>query len=278
VEEAVSLLREHGDEAKVIAGGQSLVPMMAFRLATPSALIDLNAVSSLDYARMEDDRLVLGALARHRSVEQMADVADRCPMIHEGVSAVGHVAIRNRGTVAGSLAHADPSAEWPALLVAVDGEVTVIGPSGSRIIAGRDLFASYFTTTLQPDEILTEVRMPLPNGGRVGSAFMELSRRHGDFAIAGVAAFMEMADGGAIEDAGIALIGVGDTPVRAARAEEILRGGASTDQVLQGAAEAVDPDIAPMSDVHGSAEYRRHVAKVLTGRALARARDRAGPA
>ncbi len=275
LEEAVRLLAEHGDEAKVLAGGQSLVPMMNFRLAAPAVLVDLNGVSELEHVREQGGMLVLGALARHRAVPDVPGLRGRCPMLTEGVELIGHAAIRNRGTVGGSLAHADPSAEWPALLLAMDGEVDAVGPSGRRTIGAADLFESYFTTTLAPDEILTEVRLALPNGGHVGSAFVELARRHGDFALAGAATIVIMVDDSTIGEARIALIGLRDKAIRASAAESLLRGAPATDETLVEAAAAIDAEIEPISDVHGSAEYRRHVAKVLVRRALTRAVERA---
>ena len=275
LEEAVRLLAEHGDEAKVLAGGQSLVPMMNFRLAAPAVLVDLNGVSELEHVREQGGMLVLGALARHRAVPDVPGLRGRCPMLTEGVELIGHAAIRNRGTVGGSLAHADPSAEWPALLLAMDGEADAVGPSGRRTISAADLFESYFTTTLAPDEILTEVRLSLPNGGHVGSAFVELARRHGDFALAGAATIVNMIDDSTVGEARIALIGLRDKAIRASAAESLLRGAPATDETLVEAAAAIDAEIEPISDVHGSAEYRRHVAKVLVRRALTRAVERA---
>jgi carbon-monoxide dehydrogenase medium subunit len=268
LEEAVGLLSQHGEEAKVLAGGQSLVPMMAFRLATPSVLIDLNGVAELDHQRLEGDTLVLGALSRHRAVAELG-LRGRCEMLAEGIDLIGHPAIRNRGTVGGSLAHADPAAEWPAILLALGGEVDVIGPRGRRTIDAPGLFVSYFTTSLAPDEILAEVRLPLPNGGRVRSTFLEFSQRHGDFALVGVAALAELDGDGSMRDARLALIGVADRPVRAQAAEAALRGRQPTEEVLDEAAHAAVEEIDPVSDVHGSATYRRHVAKVLVRRALA---------
>ncbi len=275
LEEATAMLTEHGDEAKVLAGGQSLVPMMAFRLATPGVLVDLNGITELEYVRDGGDVLEIGALARHSSVEHLAGLEQRCPIVPDAVRMVGHVAIRNRGTVAGSLAHADPAAEWPALLVALDGAVEALGPAGSRTIDGASLFVSYFTTVLAPDEIVTRVRLPLPVGSRVGTAFVELSRRHGDFAIAGVAAILRLAQDGTVEDARVVLMGVHAVPARATSAEAILRGTVPSDEVIAEASNAVDGHLEPVSDVHASSEYRRHVAQVLTRRALWTARERA---
>ena len=274
VEEAVALLAERGEDAKVIAGGQSLVPMMAFRLATPAALIDLNGVSELDHGRVDRDTLVLGATARHRAVQALSGLRERCAMVAEAVDLIGHPAIRNRGTAGGSIAHADPAAEWPALLLALDGEVDAVGPAGRRTIEAGEFFQTYFTTALAPDEILTEVRLKLPVG-TVGSAFVEVAQRHGDFAVAGAGALMVMANDGSVADARLVLIGVRDTAVRSVAAETILRGASPTDPVLHDAANAIGSAIDPVSDVHGSSAYRRRVAIAVARRALTLARDRA---
>jgi carbon-monoxide dehydrogenase medium subunit len=274
LEEAVGLLGERGDEAKVLAGGQSLVPLLALRLAAPRLLIDLNRVPGLDGVALDGRTLSIGALARHRDVELHPGLRDRCPMLFEGVSSIGHVSIRNRGTVGGSIAHADPAAEWPSLVLALDGEVDVRSRRGERAVAAADLFETYFTTTLEPDEVVTGVRLRLPEG-RVGSAWLELARRHGDFAIAGVGALLSLADDGTVEDVRVALIGVRDTAIRSAAAEATLRGATPDEEAFAAAAEAIEPEIEPVSDLHGSSDYRRHVAKVLVRRALARAWRRA---
>lgn len=274
LEQAVALLGQHGDDAKLIAGGQSLVPLLAFRLAAPRVLVDLNRVSELSHLRLDGDTLVAGALARHRDVETFPGLSARCPLIADGVALIGHVAIRNRGTVGGSIAHADPAAEWPSILLALDGEVDARGPGGTRTVAAGELFDTYFTTALRPEEVLTEVRLRLPTG-RVGSAYLELSRRHGDFAITGVGTVLVLGDGDRIRDARVVLIGVRDTAVRSAAAEVVLRDGEAGEQLFGEAAEAIDGEIDPVSDLHGSSDYRRHIAKVLVRRALARALDRA---
>ncbi|HKQ00450.1 MAG TPA: xanthine dehydrogenase family protein subunit M [Actinomycetes bacterium] len=274
LDEVVATLAEHGDDAKVLAGGQSLVPLLAFRLAAPSVLVDLNGVAGLEHLRLEGDRLVVGALVRQRTIERLPGLRRRCAMLAEGVAQIGHVAIRNRGTVGGSLAHADPAAEWPALALALDGECEVLGPRGRRIVPAEALFVSYLTTSLEPDELITELRLTLP-GGKVGSTFVELARRHGDFAIAGVGAMLGLAEDGSVGRSRLVLIGVGERAVRAHRAEALLVGEKPSDELLDEAAAAVDEAIAPGSDLHGSAEYRRQVATVLTRRALAVARARA---
>jgi aerobic carbon-monoxide dehydrogenase medium subunit len=274
VEEVVSLLSEHGDEAKILAGGQSLIPLLALRLASPTVVVDINRVNSLEYLRDGDGVLHVGALARHRAVERLEGLAERCPMLADAVGVVGHVAIRNRGTVVGSIAHADPAAEWPALALALDAEVDVVGSGGNRTIAADSLFMTYFTTTLEPEELVTEVRFRIPSGA-VGSSFVELARRHGDFAVAGVGAVIDLSEAGTIQDARVVLIGVADTPLRIREAEQALGGGEPGMAAFQEAAEAVQRLIEPAGDIHGSADYRRAIAGVLTRRALANATARA---
>ena len=274
LDEAVAALAEHGYEAKVMAGGQSLVPLLAFRLARPSVVVDVNRVAGLDGARLEGDTLELGALTRQRDVELLPGLRERCPMVVEAVEQIGHVAIRNRGTVGGSLAHADPAAEWTALALALDAELDLHGPGGTRTLPARDFLISYFTTALQPDEVLTRIRLHVPNG-RTGSCFLELARRHGDFAIAGVGALVSLGADGTVVDARVALIGVGERAVRADAAERVLRGAEPTGDVVAEAAAAVDGEIEPNGDIHASADYRRHVAGVLVRRALETAVARA---
>jgi CO/xanthine dehydrogenase FAD-binding subunit len=274
LEETVEALARHGDEAKILAGGQSLVPLLAFRLARPSVLVDINRVPGLGGIDLDGDTLAIGALARERDVELTPGLRGRCAMIVEAIEQIGHVAIRNRGTVGGSLAHADPAAEWTALALALDAELDVVGPSGPRTIAARDFLLTYFTTALAPDEVLTRVRLRVPDG-RSGSCFLELARRHGDFAIVGVGALLALEAGGTIADARLALIGVGQTAVRAAAAEGVLRGGRPTAALFADAAEAVGAEIDPNGDIHASADYRRHVARVLVRRALETALVRA---
>jgi carbon-monoxide dehydrogenase medium subunit len=273
LDEAVSLLGEGGDEAKILAGGQSLVPLLVMRLARPDLLVDINAVPGLDDIRVEDGLLRLGALVRQRAVEQDAAVRERFPLVTEAVATIGHAAIRNRGTVGGSVAHADPAAEWPALMLALDGEVDVVGSRGSRSIAAEDLFVSVLTTSLAADEIVRQITLRLPSGP-VGTSFMELARRHGDFAIVGVAAVLGLEDG-VVTHCRLALSGVGDTAVRARAAESSLVGRTAGDETIAAAARAAADEIQPSGDIQGSAAYRRKVAAVLVRRALLAARDRA---
>ena len=273
LDEAVDCLQRFGEDAKVLAGGQSLIPLMALRLARPTALVDLKRVGELRYIT-EDETLSVGAMTTHREIEDNGFIERRCPLIADAMRQLGHVAIRNRGTVAGSIAHADPAAEWPAIALALDAEVEVTGPEGNRSVPARDLFFSYFTVNLEPDEVIREVRFSMPPEGS-GSAFLELARRHGDFGIAGVAAVVT-ADAGKVSAARLALMGVASTPVRVQEAEAILAGNVPSEEVVEEVTAAVNEVIEPVGDVHGSAEFRRNVARVLTKRAIEKAWERAG--
>ena len=275
VDEAVALLQRYGGDAKVLAGGQSLMPMLNFRLARPAALVDLNRIPALAYIREDNGTVAFGAMTRQRTIEFSPVVAARLPLLREATRWVGHLPIRSRGTIGGSLAHADPSAEYPAVLTALDGEVVVQGPRGRRTVRAGALFETYLSTTLAPDDLLVEVRLPAMPAGS-GYAFEEFARRHGDFAIVGIAA-MIVRERGRCTTARLATAGAGPVPVRLRAAEEILeRDGLGADAIESAAgsaAELVQPD----SDVHASAEYRRHLTRVLTARAIKRALRVAGP-
>jgi carbon-monoxide dehydrogenase medium subunit len=270
VEEAIALLGRYGGEAKLLAGGQSLMPLLNFRLSRPAAIVDLNTIPSLAYIREEDGEIRFGAMTRQRTIEFSDVVRRRVPLLTEATALVAHLPIRTRGTIGGSLAHADPSAEYPAVLTALAGSVVVRGPRGERTLGPAELFQGYLTTTLQPDEVLVEVRLPAMPAG-AGFAFEEFSRRHGDFAIIGIAAML-VRDGERCRTARLATAGAGPVPVRLRSAEEILeRDGlseASLEAASRRAAELVEPD----SDIHASAAYRKHLTRVLTGRALRRAK------
>jgi aerobic carbon-monoxide dehydrogenase medium subunit len=268
VDEAIALLARYGGDAKVLAGGQSLMPMLNFRLARPAALVDVNRIPALAYIREEDGTIAFGAMTRQRTIEFSPVVAARLPLLREATRWVGHLPIRSRGTIGGSIAHADPSAEYPAVLTALGGEVVVQGPKGRRRLAPADLFETYLTTTLAADELLVEVRLPAMPAGS-GHAFEEFARRHGDFAIVGIAAML-VRTGDRCTTARLATAGAGPVPVRLRAAEEILErdglGEAAIEAAAARAAELVTPD----SDVHASADYRRHLTRVLTGRAIRR--------
>ena len=274
LDEALALLGERGEDAKLLAGGQSLVPLLNFRLARPRALVDLNRIDSLAYIRPHDGGLALGAMTRQRDVERSALVAERCPLLAETMPYIGHFQIRNRGTVGGSIAHADPAAELPAVVAVLDGELVARGPEGERVIRPEDFFVAYLTTSLEPTELLVEVRLPA-SPPRTGHAFMEVSRRHGDFALVGVAALVTVDQGGVCTRASLALTGVGPAPVRATRAAQALVGSRLEPTALEEAARLVRESLSPEGDIHASAEYRRHVGGVLTQRAVVRAAARA---
>jgi carbon-monoxide dehydrogenase medium subunit len=275
VAEALALLAEHADEAKVLAGGQSLVPTMNFRLARPAQLIDVNRLASLAYVNAPaDGTLAIGALTRQRVVERSALVAQASPLLAEGVSLIGHVQIRTRGTIGGSLAHADPAAELPAIVAALDGSLRLARASGERVVPASEFFVDYLTTALEPDELLTEVQLPaLPP--RTGTAFVELSRRYGDFALVGVAAVVTLDANDRCTRARLAVVGVGATPVRPTQAEQSLAGTTLDAAALKEAGRLVSEVVEPESDVHAPAEYRKHLAGVLVAQALARAAERA---
>lgn len=275
VEEAVQLLAEHGDEARVLAGGQSLVPLMNMRLAHPGALVDINNVGELAYVRPLDGGLALGALTRDAAIERDALVAKRLPLLHEAARSVGHPAIRNRSTVGGSISHADPAAELPAVMVALDAEFAVRNSKGVHAISARDFFKGYLQTAMGEGDLLTEIRVPgLPS--RSGSAFVEFARREGDFALAGVAAVVALDEDGTIADARLGLCSVGPAPVRAHAAEALLKGQRPGAELWTAAANAVVAALSdPPSDIQASADYRRHLARVLTEQALATAAGRA---
>jgi aerobic carbon-monoxide dehydrogenase medium subunit len=274
LEEAMGLKAAHGDDAVLLAGGQSLVPLLALRLATPSFVIDLNRVTALEYVREERGSLLLGAMTRHRAVERNTALCERLPILADALPLIGHRAIRNRGTVGGSIAHADPAAEWPALALALDGAMVVTGRRGVRTVEAQKFFQGLFSTALEPDEILQEVRMRLPERG-AGTAFVEFARRHGDFGLAGVAAALSFDPAEHVSTARIALLGVGGTPVRATEAERQLEGEPLTEEGMRAAVATCREAVQPPSDVHGSAAYRLHLLGVLVHRALLLAKDRA---
>jgi carbon-monoxide dehydrogenase medium subunit len=273
IDEAVAELRQHGDAAKLLAGGQSLIPILNMRLAAPERLIDLNRVGELAYVRARDGGLAVGAMTRQRAVERSPLAARHVPLVADALPWVGHFQIRNRGTVGGSLTHADPAAELPAVALCLDARLTARGPAGERTIAAAEFFVSQLTTALEPTELLTEVWFPAASP-RSGSAWLEVARRHGDYALVGVAAVVTLA-GDRIEAARLALTGVGDRPIRAREAEARLARESLTPSVLAEAAEAVRRAIDPGSDIHATAAYRRHVAGVLAERALRLAAARA---
>ena len=276
LDEALALMAQHGYGAKALAGGQSLVPPMNFRLAAPSVLVDLNRIPDLSYIRLAPDGgLLIGAMTRHVQAEKNPKVADKHPLLHATMPNIGHPQIRNRGTLGGSIAHADPAAELPALMRAVQGRIKAQSARGSRWIPADDFFQGFFTTALAEDELITELHLPpLPAGS--GWAIEEVARRHGDFALVGAFAILHLDGAGRCDHVRISLFGVGDGPMLATTAMGVLRGEKLDDEAIATAAEAAaQKDVDPPSDVHATASFRRHLVNVLVQRTLTQALARA---
>jgi carbon-monoxide dehydrogenase medium subunit len=249
--------------------------MLNMRLVRTGAIVDLNGITALAYHRVERDILVVGALCRHRDIELDPAILIGCAAIADAVPLIGHIGIRNRGTVVGSIAHADPAAEWPALALLLDGVVSVEGPSGGREIPARDFFKGVFTTDLRPGELVVEVRFRLPRAG-AGSAFVEVARRHGDFALAAAGAVVDLGADGMVREARVVVAGLDAVPARLAAAEAALTGRAPTEEACAAAAAAGAPALNPTGDIHAPAAYRRRLGETLVRRALLLAASRAG--
>jgi carbon-monoxide dehydrogenase medium subunit len=273
VDEAVTLLSEFGDEASVLAGGQSLIPMLNFRLVRPAHVIDINGITDLDYIRVKDGQIALGALARQAAVQRSPEIKTHAPLMVEALGYVGHEPIRHRGTVVGSLAHADPAAEMPAVALALDATLRLTAAGTERSVSAHEFFVGPFETTREHGELVTELVVE-SWPPEAGFAFSEFSRRRGDFAIAGVAILLQV-ESGVVHRAAIALCGVAATPQRAEAAEELLRGKAPTQAALERAADQVAAALRPFADVHGGSEYRKMVARACALRALTLAGERA---
>jgi carbon-monoxide dehydrogenase medium subunit len=269
IAEAVAALAELGDEAKVLAGGQSLMPMLSLRLARPERLVDVNRVAGLEGVRREDGVLVVGATTRHAALERDPGIGDAVPLLRKAAPYIGHFQIRNRGTLGGSLAHADPSAELPAVVRMLDAEIEVTGPGGERRIPAAEFFETVFTTTLEPDELLTAVRFPVWGPGS-GFAVEEVARRHGDFALVGALAAVQVTEG-RLERVAMALTGMGSVPERAESVERSLVGSAVADLDVDMVGAQVVADLQPPGDVHASPAYRKRVGAALVARALTHA-------
>lgn len=253
---AIGLLGEYGEDAKLLAGGHSLIPMMRFRLATPAVLVDVGRLDDLSYIRSENGEVAIGALTRHTDLEHSDVLAEACPLLKHVASLVGDPSVRHRGTLGGTLAHADPASDLPAAVLALGGTIVAKGPNGTREIAATEFFTGYFESVLAADELLTEIRVPAGTGGW---NYQKFNRRAQDWAIVGVA----VADGGA----GVSLVNMGSTPVRATAVEAALAGGSSAADAAAVAAEGTDPP----SDLNAEPDYREHLARVLVARALAAA-------
>ncbi len=272
VDECIALLGEHGDEAKPLAGGQSLVPLMNLRLSAPAVLVDLNGVAELAYVVDEGETLAIGAMTRHRTVAGCDQIRDANPLLSHAASLIGYPAIRVRGTIGGSLAHADFVSELPCVAVTLAADFVIAGPDGRRTLPAAEFFVGYFTTAIEPGELLVEVRFPHV-GGDTGWGFHELVRKSGDYAVVAVAATVTVREG-TVESARIGVAGIADRPVRAAAAEALLHGRPATAATVAAAAEAVAAEAA--NGVARDLRFASHVAGVLAGRALGDALDRAG--
>jgi aerobic carbon-monoxide dehydrogenase medium subunit len=273
VDAAVDLLAEHQDEASVLAGGQSLIPLLALRLAQPAVLVDINGIAELSGVSVTDGWVAIGAMTREYVAEESGIIADAVPLLAAALPLIGHEAIRSRGTVGGSLAHADPAAELPAVARALDAEFVVRGPAGERVVPAAEWFEGYLMTSRRSDELLTQVRFPAAGPG-TGVSFQEVARRHGDFAIVGLAVSLTLS-GGVISDARLAFANVSDVPVRATGAEDLLAGERPSAELFDEAARRTTDGLDPPADLHGSADYRRKVAAALVRRGLRAAADKA---
>jgi CO/xanthine dehydrogenase FAD-binding subunit len=273
LDEALRLMAQFGDDARPLAGGQSLVPLMNFRLLKPAHVIDLNGVNELDFLTAENNQLRIGATVRQRALEKSSDVGARWPLLRDAASFIGHIQIRNRGTVGGSLAHAFPSAELPVAMVTLDASLILCSKTHRRTVGAEDFFLSYMTTVLEAGELLAEVIVPatLPN---TGWSFQEVSRRHGDFALAGAAALVSMDANGTIQQARLTLTGT--TPIRAREMEASMLGQKPSSALFRDIAQRATQDLEQDSDIHASADYRRSACAVMAERALTQAAERAG--
>jgi carbon-monoxide dehydrogenase medium subunit len=275
IPEAIAFLKQYGDDAKILSGGQSLIPMMKLRLARPAYLIDINRIPGLSYIKEEDGHLKIGGLTREAELESSPLIRSRFPIILDTAHVIADPQVRNLATVAGNLAHGDPANDHPATMLALGAKVVATGAKGERVIPIGDFFVTLFTTALQPDEIVTEIRIPLPPA-RSGGAYFKLERKVGDFATAAVAAQVTLDGNGVCQQAGIGLTNVGPTPIKARKAEAFLRGKKLDEANIRQAAQLASEEAQPSSDLRGPAEYKKGLVKELAFRALSRAAERAG--
>ncbi len=275
IPEALAFLEQHGDDAKILSGGQSLIPMMKLRLARPAFLVDLNRISGLSYIKEEGGLLKIGGLTREAELESSALVRAKYPLLLDTAGVIADPQVRNLATVGGNLAHGDPANDHPATMMALGAQIVATGKKGERVIPVESFFKSLFMTALEPGEILTEIRVPVPPP-RSGGAYLKVERKVGDFATAAVAAQITLDDKGAVAKAGIALTNAGPTPIKARKAEDFLRGKKPDAATIAQAAQLAADDAQPSSDLRGPAEYKKGLVKELAKRAIARAVERAG--
>jgi carbon-monoxide dehydrogenase medium subunit len=275
IPEAVAMLQQHGDEAKILSGGQSLIPMMKLRLARPAYLIDINRISGMAYIKEDDGFLKIGGLTREAELESSPLIHSKYPLLLDTAHVIADPQVRNLATVGGNLAHGDPANDHPAAMTALGAQVVATGPKGERVIPIEEFFVTLFTTALKQNEILTEIRIPIPPA-KSGGAYFKLERKVGDFATAAAAVQLTLDGSGTVQKAGIALTNVGPTPIKARKAEDFLRGKKPEAAAIEQAAKLAAEDAQPSSDLRGPAEYKRGLVKELTKRAITKALERAG--
>lgn len=274
VEQALDFLGEHAADTKVLAGGQSLMPVLNMRLVRPAYVLDLNPLSDLEYVRVESDRLHIGAMTRHETLMTSPEVGSSCPPLSQAMRWVGHTAIRCRGTIGGSLVHADPAAELPAVMVAMDAEMVIAGRDGRRTVPAAEFFVTYYTTAIERDELLVEIIVPTVPAA-AGTAVLEIARRHGDFALAGVVTVVTPNGTGA-RDVRLSAFGLDEVPRRHRDVEQFVTGGPPSDDLFDEAGRLLAASVEPEDDIHATAGYRRDMGAVLTRRALKAAFAEAG--
>lgn len=275
IPEAVAMLQQHGDEAKILSGGQSLIPMMKLRLARPAYLIDINRINGLAYIKEDGGFLKIGGLTREAELESSSLIRSKYPLLLDTAHVIADPQVRNLATVGGNLAHGDPANDHPAAMTALGAQIVATGPKGERVISIEEFFVTLFTTALKQDEILTEIRIPIPPA-KSGGAYFKLERKVGDFATVAAAVQLTLDGSGIVQKAGIALTNVGPTPIKARQAEDFLRGKKADVGAIEQTAKLAAEDAQPGSDLRGPAEYKRGLAKELTKRAIAKAMERAG--
>jgi carbon-monoxide dehydrogenase medium subunit len=273
LDEAMRALAAHGEDAKLLAGGHSLLPLLKLRLAHPGVLIDLGRIPGLDGISRQNDKVVIGALATHYQIESSELLKKNCPLLPETAREIGDVQVRNRGTIGGNLAHADPSADWPAAILALGGELRLRGPRGVRRLAAEEFFVGPLTTAIAPDEILTEIRVPASER-RCGSAYLKMAQQASGFAIVGVAVALRVDAKGCCEEIGIGVTGLGDKPFRPRAVEARLRGNKLTPKLIEASAAQVADGVEPLEDLHAAAPFRAHLARVYAARAIQAAAKR----
>jgi carbon-monoxide dehydrogenase medium subunit len=265
--DALGLLADHHDDAKLLAGGHSLLPLMKFRLASPRLLIDLSRIPGLNGIKQEKDKVVIGALATHYQIESSEVLKKKCPLLGETARVIGDVQVRNRGTIGGSMVHADPAADWPAAMLALGGELKMSGRQGERSVDAEKFFLGPMMTAIGANEILTEIRVPAAQR-RCGYSYLKMAQQASGFAIVGVAVALRLDGKGRCEDVGIGVTGLGDKPFRAHAVEERLRGSKLTGKVIEAGAAVIADGLEPLEDLHAAADYRAHLARVYAGRAI----------